>query len=294
MKTERNILIAFILNLGFSIFEFVGGFITGSVAIASDAVHDLGDAVSIGISYVLERHSKKEPDARHTYGYARYSVIGGVITTVVLLCGSVAVIYGSVTRLFNPVAINYDGMIVLAVVGAVINYIAARVTHHGTSVNQRAVNLHMLEDVLGWIVVLVGAIVMRFTNIAIIDPLMSLGVAIFILVNALRNLMTIVNVFLEKTPDGVDIQQIKEAVQSIKGVEDVHHIHVWSMDGNSNYATMHVVINGNSGGQRIKNAIRRALCETGISHVTLELERTGERCDELVCHPAKAKPTHRH
>ena len=294
MKTERNILIAFILNLGFSIFEFVGGFITGSVAIASDAVHDLGDAVSIGISYVLERRSKKGPDARHTYGYARYSVIGGVITTVVLLCGSVAVIYGSVTRLFNPIAINYDGMIVLAVVGAVINYIAARVTHHGTSVNQRAVNLHMLEDVLGWIVVLVGAIVMRFTNIAIIDPLMSLGVAIFILVNALRNLMTIVNVFLEKTPDGVDIQQIKEAVQSIKGVEDVHHIHVWSIDGNSNYATMHVVTNSNSGGQRIKNAIRRALCETGISHVTLELERTGEQCDELVCHPAKAKPTHRH
>ena len=150
MKTERNILIAFILNFAFSIFEFIGGAITGSVAIVSDAVHDIGDAMSIGASYFLEKKSKKQPDETYTYGYARYSVMGGVITTFVLIFGSVAVIYNAILRIVNPVEINYDGMIVFAVVGVVVNLAAAYFTREGDSINQKAVNLHMLEDVLGW------------------------------------------------------------------------------------------------------------------------------------------------
>ena len=200
MKTERNILIAFILNFAFSIFEFIGGAITGSVAIISDAVHDIGDAMSIGLSYFLEKKSKKQPDDTHTYGYARYSVMGGVITTFILLLGSVAVIYNAILRIINPVEINYDGMIVFAIVGAMVNLAAAYFTREGDSINQKAVNLHMLEDVLGWVVVLIGAIVMRFTDIKIIDPIMSIGVAIFIFVNAIRNLKEVIDIFLEKLP----------------------------------------------------------------------------------------------
>ena len=200
MKTERNILIAFILNLAFSIFEFVGGFFTGSVAIVSDAVHDIGDAASIGVSYFLEKKSKQKPDEHYTYGYTRYSVIGSVITTLILLVGSVLVVYNAVVRIFNPTPINYDGMIVFAIIGAAVNILAAFVTREGDSLNQKAVNLHMLEDVLGWIVVLVGAVIMRFTDISIIDPLMSIGVAVFIFINAIRNLKEAVDLFLEKTP----------------------------------------------------------------------------------------------
>ena len=155
MKTEKNILIAFILNLAFSIFEFVGGALTGSVAIVSDAVHDLGDAVSIGASWLLERKSKKQPDEVYTYGYRRFSVMGSLITTVILLVGSGIVIYNAIERIINPVEINYNGMILFAVIGAVVNLIAAFVTKDGDSINQRAVNLHMLEDVLGWLAVLV-------------------------------------------------------------------------------------------------------------------------------------------
>ena len=180
MKTERNILIAFILNLSFSIFEFVGGVFTGSVAITSDAVHDIGDAASIGISYFLEKRSKKQPDEKYTYGYARYSIIGGFITTLILLIGSAFVIYNAIIRIINPVEINYNGMIVFAVVGVIVNFSAAFFTREGDSLNQKAVNLHMLEDVLGWIVVLVGAVVMRFTDFSLIDPIMSVGVSLFI------------------------------------------------------------------------------------------------------------------
>ena len=156
MKTEKNIFFAFILNLAFSVFEFAGGIFTGSVAIISDAIHDIGDAISIGISYFLERKSKKQPDEVYTYGYARYSVVGGVVTTLILLLGSVAVVYNAVIRIISPVPVNYGGMIVFAIVGVVVNGGAALFTRDGDSVNQKAVNLHMLEDVLGWIVVLIG------------------------------------------------------------------------------------------------------------------------------------------
>ena len=198
MKTTRNILIAFILNFAFSVFEFVGGLFTGSVAIVSDAVHDIGDAASIGISYFLERKSKKQPDETYTYGYARFSVIGSVITTLILLFGSCVVIYNAIQRILTPTPIHYNGMIVFAIVGVVVNLAAALFTREGHSLNQKAVNLHMLEDVLGWIVVLVGAIVMRFTDFALIDPLMSIGVAVFILINAVGNLKEVLDLFLEK------------------------------------------------------------------------------------------------
>ena len=282
MKTEKNILIAFVLNLAFSIFELIGGMFTGSVAIMSDAIHDIGDAASIGLSYFLEKKSKKQPDETYTYGYARYSVIGSVITTLILLFGSVMVIYNAVNRMISPVPIHYDGMIVFAVVGVCVNLGAAFFTREGDSLNQKAVNLHMLEDVLGWIVVLVGAVVMRFTQIAIIDPIMSIGVAVFILINAISNLKEAMDLFLEKAPQTIQIGEIKGHITEIEGVLDVHHIHVWSMDGQSNYATMHVVTNGDP--HEIKDKIRQELKEHGIGHATLELEREGEHCHEEHCH----------
>ena len=282
MKTEKNILIAFILNLAFSIFEFVGGIFTGSVAIISDAVHDIGDATSIGVAFFLEKKSKKQPDEKYTYGYARYSVIGSVITTLILLLGSVMVIYNAVLRIINPTEINYNGMIIFAVIGVIVNLCATILTRKGNSLNQKAVNLHMLEDVLGWVVVLVGAIVMRFTDISIIDPLMSIGVAVFILVNAIKNICEVLEIFLEKTPQNINISELKEHIREIDGVINVHHVHAWSLDGHNNYATMHVVASGDF--HDIKEKIREELREHGIGHVTLELEAEGEHCHEENCH----------
>ena len=282
MKTEKNILIAFILNLVFSVFEFIGGTITGSVAIISDAVHDIGDALSIGISYFLERKSKKQPDEIYTYGYVRYSVIGSFITTIILLIGSVAVIYNAVIRIFNPVLIDYSGMIVFAAIGAIVNFIAALITRDGHSLNQRAVNLHMLEDVLGWIVVLIGAIIMRFTDISVIDPVMSICVAVFILINAIKNLKQVENLFLEKIPANVNVAELKEHILEIDGIIDIHHIHIWSIDGYNNYATMHIVTDREA--CEIKKEIREELKEHHIGHVTLEIEGSCEHCHEEHCH----------
>lgn len=281
MKTERSILIAFVLNLAFSVFEFVGGLITGSVAIVSDAIHDIGDAVGIGASYFLEKKSKRQPDETYTYGYARFSAIGSMITTVLLIVGSVVVIWHGVERMIDPVPVHYDGMILFAVVGVCINCGAVFLTREGKSLNQRSINLHMLEDALGWIVVLVGAVVMRFTDWAVIDSVMSVGIAVFILIGALGNLQQVLSLFLEKVPHGVDIAQLREHLEAIEGVLEVHHIHVWSMDGQNNCATMHLVTDAEPHG--IKEAVRAELAEHGIGHVTLELETAEEHCHAKSC-----------
>lgn len=294
MKSEKKILTAFILNLAFSVFELAGGFLTGSVAILGDALHDVGDAASIGLSYFLERKSKKAPDEKYTYGYGRYSLLGAVLTTLILIFGSVGVVAGAVGRIINPAEINYNGMISFALVGAAVNFLAAYFTHGGESKNQRAVNLHMLEDVLGWIVVLIGALVMKFTDFRIIDPLMSIGVAVFIFINALKNLREITDVFLEKAPSGVDSEELKKHLCEIEGVKDVHHMHLWTISGESTYATMHVVAEGDF--HKIKEKVRAELKEHGIPHATIETEAPDEHCHEKSCSAEEgiSHPHHHH
>ena len=290
-KTEKNILIAFLLNLSFSIIEFIGGTITNSVAILSDSVHDIGDALSIGISYFLERKSNKKPDKNYTYGYLRYSVLGGFITTMILFIGSIFVIYNSILRIINPVDIHYEKMIIIAVFGVIVNTVAAYFTKDGKSLNQKAVNLHMLEDVLGWIVVLIGAIIMNFTNIKIIDSIMSIGVSIFVLIHATKEFKEILDLFLEKVPKDISIDKIKNNLLNIDGIDDIHHIHVWSISGEEIFLTMHVVINKQD--KEIKNKIRDTLKKMNINHVTIEIEEKDEKCLDEHCY-IKVSHTHHH
>ena len=292
MRGEKNILIAFILNILFALFELFGGILTNSISIISDAIHDMGDAISIGISYILEKISKKEPDDVYTYGYTRYSVIGAVITTTILLVGSIFIIINAIKRIINPVTINYDGMILFALFGVLINFLAVYFTRNGITLNQKAVNLHMLEDVLGWIIVLVGAILIKVTSIFIIDSIMSILVAIFILVNSLKNLKEILDLFLEKIPNNISINEVKEHLLKINDIKDIHHIHIWSIDGINNYATMHVVVLKNN--SKVKEKIREVLVSHGINHVTIEIEKIDERCSETKCHIDKKQASHHH
>ena len=266
MKTDKNILIAFILNLGFSIFEFIGGALTGSVAIASDALHDLGDAASIGISYFLERKSKKSADEKYTFGYGRYSVLGGLITSVVLLVGSIIVIANAIMRLRHPVEVNHTGMLVFAVIGVIVNFIAAFMTKDGSSVNQKAVNLHMLEDMMGWIAVLIGAGVMRFTNWIWIDPVLSILVALTILYNSIMNLFEIVGILTERVPDEIDITALKERIAALEDVDSVEDMKIWSLNNNEIYAIVHVYTQL----PQVKNEIRKILAEYDIEQSAIE------------------------
>ncbi|MBE6806111.1 MAG: cation transporter [Ruminococcaceae bacterium] len=283
MKSDLKILVAFLMNFLFSIAEFIGGFFTHSVAISSDALHDLGDSLSIGISYILEKISKRPANSKYTYGFIRFSVLGSLVQTAVLFSGSVIVIYSSILRIINPVEIDYTGMIVMAVFGVVINFAAMLFTHGGKSLNQKAVSLHMLEDVLGWIVVLIGAVIMKFTDISYIDPILSIGVALFSLSHAIHIFIDAMNILLMKAPDDINSDEVIEHLKEIDGVEDVHHLHIWTFDGFAHNVTVHIVTDGDLAA--IKHAVRQELAEHGITHSTIEIERSDEHCDSHDCHP---------
>ena len=293
MKTDKNILVAFLLNLGFSIFEVLGGILTNSVAIISDALHDFIDAFSIGLSYFLEKKSKKKPDYKYTYGYIRYSVLGALLTTTFLLVGSIIVIISAVGRLIHPVEIKYNGMIIISVIGIIVNFIAAMKTREGDSLNQKSVNLHMLEDVLGWVIVFIGSILMKFTDITYIDSIMSIIIAIYILIHAIKNLKSVLDLFLVKTPKNINIDELKKELLKVKNVSDIHHIHIWSMDGVNNYATIHAVIN-TLDFEKVKKDLKEELEEHGIVHSTIEIEAKDSKCDEKNCKVKNIKSTTHH
>lgn len=291
MKTGKKITIAFLLNLFFAIFEFIGGALTSSIAIMSDAIHDVGDALSIGTSLIFEKISHKKPDKNYTYGYYRFSVLGSVIQSVVLLCGSFIVIYNAIIRFLNPKTIDYSGMIIIAIIGFAVNFIAAYFTSGEGSLNQKSINLHMLEDVLGWAIVLVCGIVMKFTNWWFLDPALSILLAAFIALNALKNLKVVLDIFLEKTPKEIDTEEIKNHLSHIDGVKNVHHLHIWSMDGYQSSATLHVVTDEDF--SEIKKKVKEELSEHGVVHSTVECEGPDEVCTEKEC-SSISHETHSH
>lgn len=283
-KSHKNMKIAFLLNLLFSIIELLGGFFTNSISIISDSVHDLGDAISIGIAAILEKKSHKEPDKKYTFGYLRYSLLGALLTSVILLVGSIVVIYNAIPRLINPTIVNYNGMLILAIIGIIINGFATLKTSHSHNLNEKSVSLHMLEDVLGWAVVLVGSFIIKLTGWYIIDPILSLLMTIFILLHIYKNIIEIFNIFLEKIPENIDLDNLKEELGKIENVEDIHHIHIWTMDNLHNYVTLHARINSNVQNkdmEEVKNRIRAELKKYDLEHSTIEIEY--EKCENEEC-----------
>ncbi len=291
MKTNHKMQIAFWLNAFFAVAEAIGGILTGSVAILSDALHDLGDAAGIGVSLWMERRSGLQADRHYTYGYKRYTVFGGLFTTALLLIGSVTVMMHAAERFWTPNPVNADGMLWIAVAGLLVNGVAAVVTHGGDSLNQRAVNLHMLEDVFGWAAVLLGAVLIRLTGWAWLDPLLSVAVSGWILWKAVVHLREILAVLAERMPDSVDGDTLLDALQSAEGVKDIHHLHVWSLDGIHHIATLHAVTDGET--VAVKAALREILHTYGIDHATVETESEEERC-LLPCCPTDEESGHHH
>lgn len=281
MKKQNKILTAFLLNFFFAVFEFIGGIISGSVAISSDALHDFGDALSIFAAYFLEKLSRKEPNGRYTYGYIRYSVLGSVLSALILLLGAVIIIIRAVKRIAAPVSINYNEMLVFAVVGFLVNLTATVITSEKGSLNMKAVNLHMLEDALGWAAVLAGAIVMRFTDFIIIDPILSIAISLFIGINAIKALKETLNIFLMKVPDSVSVNEIEKHLLEIEGVNEIHHLHISSLDGCRHTASLHAVIEGNAA--KIKDKIRCELAEHSIIHAVIETEYENDNCSFREC-----------
>jgi cobalt-zinc-cadmium efflux system protein len=279
-------MVALALNLGFSLIELLGGLWTGSVAILSDAVHDFGDSLSLGLAYVMERMAKKRSDATYSYGYRRISLLSALITSTLLLAASTAVLVRAIPRLMEPVMPRLDGMIGFALLGITINGYAAFRLQRGATMNERVVSWHLVEDVLGWVAVLVGAVVMSFVDAPIIDPILSIGFTLFIFVGVFRSLRATLRLFLQAIPEGVDLPALRKEVAALPGVRGTHDAHFWSLDGESHVLTIHVVVQDGSSQKAtedIKARIRQLAARHGKIHATIEIESETESCPVLDC-----------
>ena len=279
-NSSTNLSIAFFLNLAFAIVELFGGFLTNSVAILSDALHDFGDSVSLGVAWYLQKVSSRGRDSHFSYGYRRFSLLGALFISVVLFVGSLFVIREGVERLFSPVEANAKGMFLFAILGVAVNGFAAFRLAKGSSLNEKAVSLHLLEDVLGWLAVLVVSVVMMFVHLPILDPLLSIGISVWVLINVFRNLISTFKVLLQEVPGDVDMKVLTNKIKAIEGVDNLHDIHLWTLDGESHILTLHIVspVCDTKIHQRIKDEIMAICIEYKIDHVTVEIEDEAADC----------------
>ena len=279
--STRTIALAFTLNTFFAVVELIGGYLTNSVSITSDALHDFGDSFSLGLSLYFHKKSGKKGDTKYTYGYKRFSLIGAFINSIVLIVGSVFMIREAIERIIEPVQPDAKGMIWLALLGIAVNAAAALRLKKGNSVNERVISLHFIEDVLGWIAVLAGAVVMQFYDLPVLDPILSLLIACYILYNVYGNIKATIGIVLQGFPDALDREKITTLFSANKEVHSVHDLHVWSLDGNYHVLSAHVVLNENrslTDVEPLKQKIKHDMLHEGINHCTLEFELENAHC----------------
>lgn len=277
---------AFVLNLSFALIEFVGGWMTNSIAIISDAVHDLGDSFALALTWYFEKKSLKQRDETYTYGYRRWSVLAALISSGVLLVGSTLIVTEAIPRLWQAPEVHTPGMIGLAILGVFINGLAFFRLQSQISPGERAVRWHLLEDILGWVAVLIGSVVMYFTNWYWLDPVLSIGVALFILWGVFKNVRSFSRILLQAVPEDIDIHRLSSDIKAVSGVVDVHDLHLWTLDSNKHVLSLHVVIANQTSIlelQEIKQAVKTAIGNHKIAHDTLEIEFLNEDCSLESC-----------
>lgn len=278
---SNNLKVAFFLNLVFTVFELIGGFYVNSVAIISDAIHDFGDSLSLGTAWYLEHKSKQEADKHFSFGYARFSLLGALITSLVLVIGSIFVIREAVERFLSPEATNAQGMLIFALIGVLVNGYAAWKLSSGKSMNEKTASWHLLEDVLGWVAVLIVSIILLFKDVPVLDPALSILITIYILWNVIKRLKQTLYIFLQGVPSDIEAHEIERQLLNIKNVDSIHHTHIWSLEGAQHVYTTHVKLKNISSLRELldlKNQIKELLNKYPFKHYTVETELDEETC----------------
>lgn len=296
MSSKFAVWLAFFLNLSYAIVEFIAGGVFGSSAVLADSVHDLGDAVAIGVSAVLETISNREEDSRYTLGYKRFSLLGALITAVILMTGSVFVILQNLTKLFHPQPVNDEGILWLGIIAVTINVLASLVVRKGKTKNESILSLHFLEDTLGWVAVILMAIILRFTDWYILDPLLSLVISFFILSKALPRFWSTLRIFLDAVPEGVDIEQVTSDLEQLEYVASVNQLNLWTMDGLEKNAIIHVCLEQIEDMEASKTAIRHHLKDIGFHNITIEVDsdQDSHACHKRDIHAIESQSGHDH
>ncbi|HEM5984721.1 TPA: cation transporter [Streptococcus suis] len=271
MSSSKNTFIAFLLNLSFSIIEFIFGWLFGSSAILADAVHDLGDALAIGSSAIMQTYANKPADKFYPFGYKRWNILAALLTSSILIIGSSLILVENIPNLFHSNPVNQDGMLILGIIAVIINFFASRIVKNGHSHNESILSLHFLEDILGWLAVILVSIILQFTDWYFLDPLLSLGIAIFILSKALPKAWNSVKILLETSPQGVNLEEVKEILLALENVHEITQLNVWTMDGYEHCATVTVKLTNPAVADKTKAKIRNSLHSFGIIQSTIEI-----------------------
>ncbi|MFG6150470.1 cation diffusion facilitator family transporter [Halobacillus sp. B23F22_1] len=282
--TTGNIKIAFFLNFGFTIIELIGGILTNSMAIISDALHDLGDSLSLGLAWFLQKFSKKEKTEQFSFGFKRFSLLAALINSIVLVVGSIFILSEAIPRLMNPEQPHTLGMMGLAVLGILVNGAAVFRLRGGESMNQKVMTWHLLEDVLGWAAVFIVSVVMTFADLPILDPIASIGITLYILYNVILNLVKTMRLFLEAVPENIDLDRIIQKMNQLPKVQSTHHTHLWSLDGEHHAFSTHIVVPSTSSKEDvciIKERVKEVLEPIHLDHITIEIEYEDEYCSML-------------
>ena len=284
---EKRVRFAAFLNIVFTILELVGGFLTNSLAILSDALHDFGDSIALLVSWLFERGARKSPDITRTFGYQRLSLFSAFFSASILVGGSIIIIFQAIPRLITPETVNAFGMLGLAIIGITFNGLGFFLLKRGESLNEKVLSWHLLEDVLGWTGILAGGIIIYIWKFYILDPILTIGLTVFILYNVTKNLREAINILMQGVPEHINLQAVKNDITTIKGVIGIHDIHIWSLEGETDVFTAHVVLDDETlkkQPDKTKEKIKETLLNHHIEHSTIELESkyrcAGNVCDE--------------
>ncbi|MAF91134.1 MAG: cation transporter [Bdellovibrionaceae bacterium] len=277
---SKNILVAFFLNAGFAVIELIGGYLTNSVAIYSDALHDFGDSLALLFSYFAEKLSHKDADKKFTFGYRRFSILSALINGMILLLGSIFVIYEASQRILSPEKVSPEGMLGLAILGIAVNSFAAFRLSKDDGMNTKMVMFHLLEDLLGWVAVLIVSVILLFKPWYILDSILSILISLVILRGVYKNLIKVGLIFLQKFPDELEFEQLKKEIMDFDLVYDIHAVKGWSIDDSTYYLRFHVLVPeetkiGTVDSLKIK--VKEILKTYNVTYSTIEFEAKCEK-----------------
>jgi cobalt-zinc-cadmium efflux system protein len=284
-EREKRVRFAALLNIAFTVVEIVGGLLTNSLAILSDALHDFGDSIALIVSLFFERGAKKSPDSRYTFGYQRLSLFSAIFAASVLIGGSIIIIFEAIPRFLNPEPVNALGMVGISFFGIAFNGLGFFLLKRGESLNEKVLSWHLLEDVLGWVGILVGGIIIYFWHFYLIDPIITVALTTFILYNVAKNMRESISILLQGVPKHINLEEVKKDIMSVKGVIGLHDIHIWSLEGETDVFSAHVVLDEETlaeQSQQTKQVIKDRLLTHHIEHSTIELE-SEHGCTGMVC-----------
>ncbi|MBR7049978.1 MAG: cation transporter [Methanobrevibacter sp.] len=272
-KAGENLAFVFFINLAFNIVVIAAAIATNSMAILADFIHDASDTISIALAWFLEHVAQRDSTDKYSYGYQRFSILGAVIISIFVIIMAFVILSEAIPRLFAPEGVDAGGMLAVAIVGIVFKFVSVYRLHKGETYNEKAIFFHQLGDIFEWVAILILSLVLMFWEGAqYLDPFVSIGIALWLIFNLGRNLYKSIEVLLQKTPDYFDVDEFRQSIENIEGVNAIDDFHIWSLDGIDSVMTLKVDVDFGKDVGEIKKEIYAISKKYHVVDITIELE----------------------